>query len=135
MSQIAYRTGYKYQLAEPYQVQTDIRPPAAILTDYVILLTDGRLLLAAGYAWDGATGAIDTLDSMRGSLVHDAFYQLMREGLLGQAYREAADKELRKIVLEDGMVHFRAQAWYEAVRAFAESAADPANNRPVIRAP
>ena len=60
---------------------------------------------------------------MRGSLVHDALYQLMREGLLDLGWRETADQELRRVCLEDGMSAIRAWWVYKAVRFGGESSA------------
>jgi hypothetical protein len=41
-----------------------------------------------GYAWNGPSGpTLDTRNFMRGSLVHDALYQLMREGRMDNGLR------------------------------------------------
>ena len=137
MKCIAYRNGYKYQLKETCEITIDLRPPEPICTEYVSLASDGVLTLNKGYAWDGPSGpAIDTLNFMRGSLVHDALYQLMRDKYLDRAmYRETADLILRDICIEDGMSRIRAWWVYHAVRRFADVAADPAASRPLIRAP
>ena len=79
-----------------------------------------------GYAWDGPSGpAIDTKNFMRGSLVHDACYQLMREGLLPQDKRKPSDVLLWLICLDDGMSRTRADYVYHAVRTFAGRSARP----------
>lgn len=137
MKCIAYNDGYKYQLKETYTVALDIKPAAPVDTDYIDLDCDGNLTIHEGYAWDGPSGpTIDTLTFMRGSLVHDALYQLMREGCLDRnEYREAADRALQSICKEDGMWALRAWWVYHAVRLFADPAADPASDRPRIRAP
>lgn len=134
---ITYKGGYKYQLHESYQVTVAIKPPEDIRTDYISLDRNGLLSLKKGYAWDGPSGpTIDTPNFMRGSLVHDALYQLMRMNLLSTAhYREAADKELRRICLEDGMSSIRAWWVYEGVRQFGKSAASSNNTKPVLHAP
>jgi hypothetical protein len=121
---IAYRRGLKYQLAAIYGLRTPICPPALILTEFVELDTHGWLQISRGYAWDGADGpTIDTPDSMRGSLVHDAFYQLMARGLLGREHREAVDDFFLQLLLEDGMLPARAQVWHTAVRLCGEPGA------------
>src|SRR3990172_10292604 len=127
MKCISYNGGYKYQLKETYTVAIDIRPETPIDTDYIILDSQGILTLKKGYAWDGPSGpTIDTLTFMRGSLVHDALYQLMRDGKLDPTvHREAADSILREVCIEDGMWSFRAWYVYQAVRQFARTAADP----------
>jgi len=137
MKCIAYNGGYKYQLKEKYSVTISIKPAAPIDTEYIDLDAEGTLTIAEGYAWDGPSGpTIDTLTFMRGSLVHDALYQLMREGKLDHiSNREAADRTLQKICKEDGMWSLRAWWVYHGVRLFADPAADPAEKRPVTRAP
>ena len=116
VGKIRYREGYKYVLAEDHEVLTAIRPSVPIATEYVCLGLDGWLWLSHGYAWDGATGAVDTKTIRRGSLIHDALYQLMRLGLLPQSAREPSDRELRRVCLEDGMVALRAWWVYRGVR-------------------
>lgn len=137
MKCIEYNDGYKYQLKATYTLPIEIRPDASIVTPYILLDTYGNLTLVKGYAWDGPSGpTIDTLSFMRGSLVHDALYQLMRERELDRGkHREAADRILQRICKEDGMWALRAWWVYHGVRLFADPAADPANKRPAIRAP
>jgi len=134
---ITYSSGYKYQLRKSYSIQTCIKPNLPIDTEYISLKCSGELFIKAGYAWDGPSGpAIDTKDFMRGSLVHDAFYQLMREGHLdGTRHRADADKELRRICVEDGMPGARALLAYKAVSFFAATAASRKSNRGTLTAP
>lgn len=132
---ISYREGYKYQLANDYQVEIDIRPVEFILTHYIRLDVDGTLTICEGYAWDGPSGpTIDTKNFMRGSLVHDALYQLLREGRLAAQLRTAADCELRKICLQDGMSAVRAAWVYAGVRFGGGPSAEQADN-PTVEAP
>lgn len=132
---ISYCDGYKYQLAADYQVLIDIKPPAFILTPYIRLDTDGLLSICEGYAWDGPSGpTIDTKNFMRGSLIHDALYQLMREGHLGQDMRDDADRVLRDICLEDGMSSIRAHWVYVGVR-FGGGPAASVGEKEVLHAP
>ena len=137
MECIAYKSGYKYQLKEDYITTIDIKPAAPINTEYLALTPDGTLTIKKGYAWDGPSGlTFDTLTFMRGSLVHDALYQLMRERHLDKdKYRDIADRLLQKICKADGMCTFRARYVYRGVRRRGDPSADPANKRPVIRAP
>ena len=73
---------------------------------------------------------------MRGSLVHDALYQLMREDHLDHTkYRAAADQLLHDICMEDGMPAVRAWWVYEGVSRFGEPSSDPASTKPVLIAP
>lgn len=99
---VKYRDGYKYVLHETCSLQTEIQPPSDIVTPYLMLTAGGLLTVVRGYAWDGASGpAVDTKDFIRPSLIHDAFYNLMREGLLDLGWRKAADKLLRELYIED----------------------------------
>ena len=107
---------YKYQL-----VLDHTNPNCSIYgyhfaTQYIELSEKGRLTVFAGYAWDGATGAIDTPTFLRGSLIHDALYQCLRLGRIPPECRIIADQELRRICIEDGMCRVRAWWVYRAVR-------------------
>lgn len=108
--------GWLYVLTRAYHLNVGI--PCEINTEF-IWLHRGVLHLLAGYAWDGPSGpALDTKDFMRASLVHDALYQLMREGHLPMEWRKSADQIMHYICLEDGMLPFRAWYVYQAVRLF-----------------
>lgn len=114
---------YKYQLVDDYVVPTPFAGRPAT-TEYIDLLDDGRLLVKKGYAWDGPSGpTFDTLDFMRGSLVHDALYQLMRLGALddSEENRLVADRMLRDICVADGMSRLRASWVFLAVHVFGAS--------------
>ena len=70
------------------------------------------MLQDMGYGRDGPSGpTLDTRDFIRGSLVHDALYQLMREGLLDHSIHR-----------EDGMTALRAWWVYQGVRLFGNPA-------------
>lgn len=120
MKYIRYTAGYKFQLEDEYEHDTGMRPATQGGNRFVRIDAFGILTIAPGYAWDGASGpAIDTPDFIRGSLVHDALYQLMRLGVLSKDRdRRRADELLREIVLEDGMWPVRAWWVYHAVRVF-----------------
>lgn len=135
--QIRYRSGYKYQLAEDYSVQLPYHPLTTIMDEFLLFTDTGMLTIRKGYAWDGPSGpTIDTANFLRGSLVHDALYQLMRENLLDhEMYRALADWTLQAVCLEDGMWSVRAWWVYLGVRWGGHPAADPRYERPVIVAP
>ena len=126
---------YKYELTQPFQVDTGIwpdkayfAPPLDSLTSsdgyFVCLASNGSLTFTPGYAWDGASGpAMDTQSIMRGALVHDGLYQLMRDGGLALSYRKPADKLLRTMCREDGMIWLRSWWVYLAVRIFGKESA------------
>ena len=127
---IKYRDAheYKYQLADDYHIQTLIRPGKVINHPtkpvFITLDSSGIMTIHAGYAWNGASGpSIDTKNTMRGSLVHDALYAMMQAGLIEEHYCGYADKLLRDILREDGMSDFRSWYYYQAVRKFGASSA------------
>ena len=136
MCKIKYRDGYKYQLAEDYQVPLIYSPENDICTKYIKLSKLGELQIKEGYAWDGPSGpTFDTPTFMRGSLIHDALYQLVREEYLPLSWKNKADRELERICIMDGMNKIRAKVIYKAVQKFASFACSPKNNKPIITAP
>ena len=118
---------YKYQLMDDYIIQIDIKPVQNIELKFLSLSSEGALTIKKYYAWDGPSGpTIDTRDFMRGSLVHDVLYQLMRLRKLDyKVHRKRADEILKEICLEDGMCSFRALYVYQMLHFFAEGAARP----------
>lgn len=121
---IRYRDGYKYQLADPYWIQTDIMGGEYRIDSYIFLKSDGLLYIYRGYAWNGASGPTwDTKSSMRASLVHDALYQIFQAYPELLKWRGYADSLLYNLCREDGMWPFRAYLWQKAVNWFGEGAA------------
>lgn len=133
---IKYKKGFKYQLAEQCITIIGIFPKEDIETRFIVLRKNGFLLIETGYAWDGPSGpTIDTSNFMKASLIHDALYQLIRQGHLSFSYRGIADKELHRICLEDGMCKFRANYIYKAVCKHGGPSASPNNIKKVYTAP
>jgi hypothetical protein len=136
---IKYTPGYKYQLRRNYTVATGIFPNRAVKLDFIELSLDGQIIIKKGYAWDGPSGpTVDTNSFMRGSLVHDALYQLMRNAYLpggNSETRHRVDKLLRQHCLEDGMTRIRAWWVYKAVHKFARESSTAHDIKPVITAP
>lgn len=136
---IHYKGGYKYQLKQDYSLQIPIKPGKDIAPahGFITLSADGLLFIKNAYAWDGPSGpTLDTRNFMRGSLVHDALYQLMRENhLKAGEFRDDADRLLREHCKEDGMSSIRAWWVYHAVRHGGGPAADPARDKPIKTAP
>lgn len=120
------RRHWKYRLYEDQIYQTGINPPPpaydaafvpAIDTQFISLTVDGVITVKAGYVWDGASGpTFDTKNTFMASLIHDALYQLMRNGLLDRKWRKRADKIMYEILRSRGMWKVRAKIWYRAVR-------------------
>ena len=134
-ARIRYMGGYRYQLIENYSVNTKIYGQR-VESEYLWLHPDGLLAIEAGYCWDGASGpAVDSSTIMRGSLIHDALYQLIRMELMPKVLRKMCDQELYLTCREDGMSWVRAHYVYYAVRLFGRSSADAASRRVVQEAP
>lgn len=133
---IFYRGGYKYQLAADYLTRIPINPASTIETDWIKLSPAGELAIARGYAWDGPSGpAIDTKSAMRGSLIHDALFQLLRLGHLSDALRPTFDQIYKDACIEDGMWLARAHLHFLALRQFGWWAARPSAERQILTAP
>ena len=140
---IKYHHSYKYELFQrAAPIQTDLTQFDISLP--YIRLKNGKLIIQAGYKWNGPSGpAIDTKNFMRGSLIHDAIYQLLRMQKLPSVYqirvlneqgelvdtikqhntRKYADELLRDLCREDGMSWLRSRWVYRAVRMFAARSA------------
>ena len=125
---------YRYRLLVNYGIQTDIIVPETVALPgktpagipFAFIKPDGWLEVQGGYAWDGPSGpTFDTEDAMRGSLVHDALYQMMRESDLPLGYRLQVDNLFYALCVEDGMPFLRAWYFWLAVRVFGEKAARP----------
>jgi len=133
---IKYQKGFKYQLIAAAQFQLKIQPQSDIETRFINLSSDGVLTIRSGYAWDGPSGpTIDTRNFMRGSLIHDALYQLMRLELLPLEFKEPSDKELIRYCKKDGMSSLRAWWVYKGLHRFGTSATLPENKKDTLIAP
>ena len=154
-----YRDGYINQLAEDEFFMTRYRPVKTIYTQFLRLYTDGKLLVASGYAWDGPSGPCKAIANrlplwlrekylkklITPSLAHDAKYQLIRMGLIIDDMvshivpvvdvREEADIELHEDCLVRKMNRIRARLVYRGVRLGGGPSADPKNQKIVYEAP
>jgi hypothetical protein len=133
---IIYKSSnYKYRLCADYTCATPLRPPTAVTVPggWVTLAVDGTITLKKDYLWDGASGpAPDVASIMRGSLVHDGLYQLLRSTQLGDPdgpvwsrNRDAADTLFRHMCIADGMWPLLAWVVYLAVAIGGVAAAKP----------
>lgn len=125
---------YKYRTTEEKTYTTGWRLPKDVSSKvgFVHLSAKGTLTIKSGYAWDGASGpTLDTPSTMFASLVHDALYQLMREGVLDQGFRLLADEILGRIMLDSYRGKWtrwhacRVHVWVWAVKKLAAYAAEP----------
>jgi hypothetical protein len=120
------RRKYKYSLVKDETYETGFKLDGLKNLGLLRLTKTGKLTIKNSYAWDGASGpAIDTRNFMRGSLIHDALYQFIREGILNNSDRKRCDEILRDICLEDGMSKIRAWWVYRGVRTGGAFAAKP----------
>jgi hypothetical protein len=147
MSKIKYREGFEFVLAEDYTIFTGICPPKSFVCKWAILSINGWLTILHDYPWNGANKpGYNTKGTMRGSLVHDVLYELIRlvrmgvikidwtEEMLAE-WKVKADDLLHDILVEDGMVHFMAEVWEEAVENFGGSCILIEAQPPVLEAP
>lgn len=125
------KVSWKYVVAEAFEVRVvELRGAGMFKVPGYFQYFDGWLTVWPGYAWDGASGpAVDTADFIRASLVHDALYQAIAEGLLAPSWRKAADQALVRLAAEDGMPWLRRQWVYAAVRWFGGSHSVPASDQ------
>lgn len=113
----AVKVDYEWQYDEDKVFETGI-VGHTVVHDYFVLDNNGKLTLKKGYAWNGATAAIDTDSFIDPSAVHDAFYQMIKEKLVPESVRLKADLLLRKMCIEKGMLRLRAEYVFLMVRAF-----------------
>ena len=134
---IRYRAGYQYQLAEDYTVRVPIMPPEDVISHWYALTASGVLLVKKGYAWDGASGpTFDTKSSMRPSLIHDVFCQMMREGQLDyDVWQDRVNQLFKDHCIQDGMNPIRAAIWHAAVEFANAGHPDQGESNPIQEAP
>ena len=135
MNQIAYKSGFKYQLAEPYEAMTGITG-YDVDTDYFTFMSSGLLYINKGYAWDGPSGpTFDSRNFMRGSLEHDCFYQAIRLGFLPKEFKIIADRRLYAVCIEDGMCRIRAWWILKGLEVGGKSSTLPSHRQKILFAP
>jgi hypothetical protein len=135
MKTVAYKSGYKLQTSERYYMDVGTNIIERIKNKFCYLDPSGRLMIHAGYAWDGVSGPVPTTSkSLRASLIHDALYQFMKSKQLSISYRKEVDELFYQILREDGMNFLVARTYYRAVRIFGD-AVITAGQREVMYAP
>ena len=78
---VTYRQD-KTLLRKDYERELPLYPDADLKFHRITLTTDGVLKILHGYAWDHASGAIDTKTIIEAALVHDALCELIHNHLL-----------------------------------------------------
>ena len=132
MNHIKYKSGYKYQLDELFEIDTGfIGKPHR--SSFLSFYGFGKLVIHEGYAWDGSSWSLDNKKSMPASVVHDALYQLMRMGYIDpEIYRDKADLLYQRMCVDAKMCKWWAWLRYKALVWFGGAASDPDNRRPII---
>ena len=116
---------YMYKTKRKYEQKTTIFD-RTFMNDYLCLTIGGLLIIGRDYYWDGASGvAINCEKNVRASLIHDALYQMIREGVLPLEFRLNADQMFYHVLRQDGMGWLRAKLYYRAVRWFGEKYCTP----------
>lgn len=119
-----YKEGYKYILVEDEVTLTPIKG-FTVNEKFISLDGDGKLTVRAFYAWDGASGPTrDDKTNMRGSAIHDAFYQLMRQGWIPLSFRDKVDALFETMCKADKMGKFRAWYYHKGVQWFGKKSAE-----------
>jgi|WetSurMetagenome_2_1015567.scaffolds.fasta_scaffold00567_10 hypothetical protein len=109
--------GFKYATTKEHIFETGITG-FTIDEEYFSLDTTGKLIIKCGYSWNGANCFPDLESIMRGSLVHDCGYQLIRMGLLPPNYKDTFDRIIQRECVKDGMNLWLADKVYWAVKRF-----------------
>lgn len=133
-TEVHYIKGLKFQTTRTCRIKTAVLR-YNIQLEYCRLTADGWLVVYRGYAWDGASGGIDTKSTIRASLAHDVLYQLMREEVLPQREKVNADLTLSILMKNDKALLVRAWLWLLGVRWAGEKYTDPRNKREELVAP
>jgi len=135
-----------YQTTENFSIHTRITPTETVSTPFLTLTLGGVLTISRCYFWDGASGpaidkkigwgwfSIKLTDTQVPSLVHDAFAQLMRLGLLEQSWLPYVNNLLDQMLKDRGMWKARRWWWMRGLDTTGGSFARPENVRPVLEA-
>lgn len=116
---------FKYRLRNEINITTDLIG-YDIKDDFFTLSRDGDLSIKDGYRWDGPSGPmLDTENSMVGSCIHDAGYQMIRMELLPLSEKSTVDKMLKEAFTLSGMCKARVYMSYYAVKYFGWSSVIP----------
>jgi len=116
MKQIKYTLADKFINVEDYIDTAPFTPENNISVSYGYFTKDGVFCINKGFLFSANFPAINTKNSRRGALIHDFFYELIKDGQLSRKYRKAVDNHFHTILIEDGMSAVRAGMWLKAVR-------------------
>jgi len=98
-AQVKYKHGFRFYLAEDFSLKIDDLPDENVLPLYKIAMSKGMLTISKGYMWDrGFRGK----EFIRGTLVHEALYQLIRLGYLPYEWRKKSNEIYYSLLVDDG---------------------------------
>lgn len=114
-----YKSGYRYKLDDGYYQPLPFGVPHAKVVGWVVIVGHD-LGISSGYSWDGASTGLPWTPKkwLRPSLVHDALYQLIREGQLPMERRKDADEVFYQLLRENRVNVVLATVAYWAVHLF-----------------
>lgn len=126
-----YKSGYTYITQETVFVNVGPALHAPVSSPFASIAGES-LCVMRNYAWDGASFSLFLWFGtpkawLLPSLVHDALYQLIRDGLMDRQYRDAADRLFRELLIERGVWRIVAWGAYYAVRVFGNFAVRKTN--------
>jgi len=107
---------WKYRVLETFTHQTDIIPPKEAKTKFSTLSINGLITVDKGFCWDGASGALDTENTLFPSLIHDIGCNMYLLELVSDENRLQFDDLFYKLLKDEGMSSFRASYMYKAVK-------------------
>lgn len=114
---------YKWRTGEDFELGTPITGHF-VEGAFYRLERDGSLFIRSGYAWNGTSGGVrDSEENLGASLVHDVFYQMLREHQLPMKRRAAIDRLFGTHCRALGTSRGRARLYVWALRVFAKRAA------------
>lgn len=129
---------YKYELASIVSQKVGFIPKDFKCRTDFINIQSGYLTIRKRYAWDGSSipgkrfmqkvtfGKYDPDKYCKeASLVHDAFYQLMRLKLLSRDHKDTIDRLYEKMCIDGGMGKRQAARRYWAVKHFGHRTLKP----------
>lgn len=118
-----------YHVTDGRSYQTSLRPMdnmIGICGGRVDVSEFGLVCIRPGYWWDGASGpAIDSFDFMDASLLHDVYFQMMRERNISIWNFPRANWAMFKMSRRYGMHWFRASYAWLTVTIFGFPSASP----------
>lgn len=118
---LKYKQGYRYQTQEQMGVGISFRCPTFRLTGGWASADLQVLVIQPWYAWDGASFVLfkwfgTPMPWLVPSVVHDALYQAIRDGVLGRQYRNDVDRFFYDLLRARGVSWLVATVAYYCVR-------------------